>query len=591
MTALDAPSAGLSLRELLEVRVAFPADAGESHVLVQANLTGTTQLYRVPLAGGELEQLTDEGEPVAGSLIPGTDRIVVTMDSGGNEREQLYLLDPCGPMRPLVVDPAFIHRSPRLSPDGRLVAYGCNRRNGVDFDVVVRDLMSGEERVVFAPGGMCDPHGFSPDGLAVVVERLSERPGDNDLWLVPLDGEPVLLSPHDDDAFFGTPAWAGGHLYYSTNTGREMRAIVRHGEGVVLESEWDLGCFADPTGRWLLVAANEDGYTRLSLHDSETLELLTEVPLPGRGVADDNHLPPPVFTPDGATLVYGFTSPVEPGDVWAYDIGTGATRRLTRTHNDLPGLVEPELHRVVSFDGEQVPVYVFEVDDAPVVIDIHGGPESQERPTWNPLLQWFVANGYAVAAPNVRGSTGYGRRFEHLDDVELRLDSVRDLVALHEWLGVDRSAVLWGGSYGGYMVLAGLAFHPEHWAAGVDIVGISSLVTFLENTSPYRRAYREREYGSLDRDRDLLEAVSPLGRVDEIRAPLLVIHGANDPRVPLSEAEQLHASLTARGVPCELLVYADEGHGLKKLVNRLDAYPRAAEFLGRVLGRSAGSQS
>jgi dipeptidyl aminopeptidase/acylaminoacyl peptidase len=305
--------------------------------------------------------------------------------------------------------------------------------------------------------------------------------------------------------------------------------------------------------------------------------------LPGRGVADDVGLPRPVFTPDGGTLIYGFTSPVEPGDVWAYEIETAETRRLTRTHEALGDLVEPELHRFESFDGESVSVYLYENEGRPVVIDIHGGPESQERPGWNPLIQWFVANGYAVAAPNVRGSTGYGRRYEHLDDVEKRLDSVQDLVSLHDRLGAGRPAVLWGGSYGGYMVLAGLAFHPDRWAAGVDIVGMSSLVTFLENTSPYRRAFREREYGSLERDREFLESVSPLTRIDAIRAPLFVIHGANDPRVPLSEAEQLHASLTERGVPCELLVYDDEGHGLKKLRNRLDAYPRAVAFLEQVL--------
>jgi dipeptidyl aminopeptidase/acylaminoacyl peptidase len=573
----------LSLQQLLELRVAVPADAGSTHALVQANLTGTHQLYRVPLAGGPLERLTDEDEPVTGRFVPGSDRIVVSMDAGGNERQQLYLLEPGGRPDPLVVEPDFIHWSPRLSPDGRLVAYACNRRNGVDFDVFVRDLEGGEERIAFGLGGMCEPLGFSPDGRAVAVEQLTEKAGDNELWLVPLDGDPELLSPHGDEAFFGTPAWAGGHLYYSTNAGRDTQAIVRHGEGVVLESSWDLTCYADPTGRRLLVSANEDGYSRLELRDGRTLELEAEVPLPGRGVAEDLYLSRPVFTPDGRTLVYGFTSPVEPGDVWAYEIETAETRRLTCTHDDLDDLVEPELHRIESFDGESVPVYLFELEGAPVVIDIHGGPESQERPEWNPLHQWFVANGYAVAAPNVRGSTGYGRRYEHLDDVEKRLDSVLDVVALHDWLGAERPAVLWGGSYGGYMVLAGLAFHPERWAAGVDIVGISSLVSFLENTSAYRRAYREREYGSLERDRAFLESVSPLSRVDAIRAPLFVIHGANDPRVPLSEAEQLHASLTERGVPCELLVYEDEGHGLKKLSNRLDAYPRAVDFLGRVL--------
>jgi dipeptidyl aminopeptidase/acylaminoacyl peptidase len=219
---------------------------------------------------------------------------------------------------------------------------------------------------------------------------------------------------------------------------------------------------------------------------------------------------------------------------------------------------------------------------------IHGGPEAQLRPIFSPLAQYFVTNGYAVAAPNVRGSTGYGKRYEHLDDVHKRLDSVRDLVALHDWLDtVDRvdagRAILYGGSYGGYMVLAGLAFHPERWAAGIETVGISSLVSFLENTAPWRRAVREREYGSLDRDREFLLEVSPLTHVDRIRAPLVIIHGANDPRVPVGEARQIHSSLTERGVPCELLVYDDEGHGLKRLHNRLDAYPRAIAFLENVL--------
>jgi dipeptidyl aminopeptidase/acylaminoacyl peptidase len=172
--------------------------------------------------------------------------------------------------------------------------------------------------------------------------------------------------------------------------------------------------------------------------------------------------------------------------------------------------------------------------------------------------------------------------------VERRLDSVHDLAALHDALAgagrIDRArSVLYGGSYGGYMVLAGLAFQPERWAAGIDIVGISSLLTFLENTADWRRPFREREYGSLERDREFLLEVSPLTHVDRIRAPLFVIHGANDPRVPVGEAEQIHRSLTERGIRCELLVYEDEGHGLKKLRNRLDAFPRAAAFLDDVL--------
>ena len=224
-----------------------------------------------------------------------------------------------------------------------------------------------------------------------------------------------------------------------------------------------------------------------------------------------------------------------------------------------------------------------------MVVVIHGGPESQHRPSFNPLTQYLVASGFAVVAPNVRGSTGYGSAYQHLDDVEKRLDSVADLAALHAWLATQHDldqdrAALYGGSYGGYMVLVGLAFQPELWAAGVDVVGMSDLVTFLENTSTWRRAFREREYGSLEHDRAVLEAASPINRVEDIVAPLLIIHGRNDPRVPVSEAEQIHEVLTERGVRCDLLIYEDEGHGLAKLVNRIDAYPRVTAFLHEILG-------
>jgi dipeptidyl aminopeptidase/acylaminoacyl peptidase len=207
-------------------------------------------------------------------------------------------------------------------------------------------------------------------------------------------------------------------------------------------------------------------------------------------------------------------------------------------------------------------------------------------------VQALAAAGHTVLVPNVRGSTGYGKRWYSADDKRRRLDSVADLAALHSYLpklGVDPArAALWGGSYGGYMVLAGLAFQPELWAAGVDIVGIASFITFLENTSAYRRAYREREYGTLAEDREFLEQASPLTRIDAIRAPLFIIHGANDPRVPLSEAEQIHAAMTSRGRECQLLVYGDEGHGLAKRASRMDALPQAFAFLARHLGTMSG---
>ena len=581
----------MELRELLELPRAVALDADDDSVLVGADFTGTLQLYRA--AGRTLAQLTDEAEPVDGLLLP-AGGVLVAKDSGGDEQHQLHRLGEQQTLEPLVVEDGVAHWTPRVSRDGSLLAYACNRRNGRDFDVFVRDLASGVERCVFDRGGLAEVAGFSPGAARLALVRAGELANDSELWLADLrSGDVVELFPHDEPAVIGEPAWLDDDRFVvAASVDRESAALFREDGRVVLESEWDLGCVGDPTGRVLLVEANEDGYTRLELRDAETLELRGEVPLPGRGVVETAH-----FSPDGVRLVFTFSSPVEPPNVWSYDLAAHELTRLTQIDAP-PGLREPELDRFESFDGLSVPLFLWEPDGHgpfPVVVMVHGGPEAQFRPGWlpsfTPLTQHLLARGIAVAAPNVRGSTGYGKRYEHLDDVELRLDSVRDLAALHGWLGkrpeLDGARIaIYGRSYGGYMVLAALAFQPELWTAGVESVGISNLVSFLENTSPYRRAAREREYGRLDRDRDFLVRASPLTHVDALRAPLFVQHGANDPRVPLGETEQIHRVLTEKGIRCELLVHEDEGHGIGKRENRVDFFERAAAFLEEELSGS-----
>jgi dipeptidyl aminopeptidase/acylaminoacyl peptidase len=347
----------------------------------------------------------------------------------------------------------------------------------------------------------------------------------------------------------------------------------------------------------MLVETNDDGASVLALHDVDSGDRLRSVSLPAVGVIT-GLLPDPRWAPDSRSLVASFSSPRMPGDAVLIDVASGACTAITASATALGGtvLTMPEAHRVPTPDGERIPCLVYRpapgsdpsLDRASVVF-IHGGPEGQSKRNYNPFVQALSQAGYTVVVPNVRGSVGYGKRWYSLDDVRLRLDSVADLAAIKvhlEEIGLDDArCALWGGSYGGYMVLAGLAFQPLLWAAGVDIVGMSSLVTFLENTSTYRRSLREREYGSLADDRDFLIEASPLTHITDIRSPLIVIHGANDPRVPVTEAHQLHSALTANGVECELLVYPDEGHGLAKRVNRLDAYPKVFEFLGRHLGK------
>ncbi len=620
------------IRAYLEIRTASPSSwsPGDDKLVISSDVPGTAQVHRLdladadtPVAAEELERITDFEEPVGAGYLPADptgrdrDRLLVATDRGGNERHQLYLTTDApgrpltGPdeLEPLVTDPDHIHRPGGMTRDGTRLAYATNRGDGVAFDSWVRDLTDGTERCAYATGGWTSPVGFSPDGRWLAVSEMTTKPADNRLHLVDLErlgDEPVRpgadtvveLAPHDDPATVGGPSWLpdGSAFFFATDVDRDFRGIARGTpDGTwqyVIEPGWDAGCAVDWTGRHLLVAWNEDGMSRAELRDPRTLEVTGQVSLPGDGVAGGFR-----FSRDGRHLAFSFSSALLPGDAWRCDTDTGELERLTVSPCavDPATFVEPELIRFTSFDGLEVPAFVFRPRGGdgphPVVVRIHGGPESQWRPSFEPLVAYLVAQGFAVIAPNVRGSTGYGRRYVHLDDVDKRLDSVADLAALHDWIatqpGLDEDrAALYGGSYGGYMVLAGLAFQPERWAAGVEIVGISNLVTFLENTSDWRRAFREREYGSLERDRELLEAASPITHVEAMRAPLFIIHGANDPRVPLSEAEQIHRVLSERGIRTELLVYDDEGHGLSKLANRLDAYPRAATFLREVLGRT-----
>jgi dipeptidyl aminopeptidase/acylaminoacyl peptidase len=545
---------------------------------VASDLPGTRQLFTLPAAGGELDQITDFAEPVDGKFFPDSG-VLVLIDEGGNERTQLYQLGDRFP-EAVVVDPRFNHWTPQFTSDARFLVYATNRRNGRDFDVVVKELESGEERS-FEIGGYTLVDSVSPDGRWVVAVRGSERAGDSDLFLIDLEtGAVDHVTPHEDAAEYGFTVWDGDGFYAATNEGRDAAAIARYDIATrawetVRESEWDLACFGE--GGRLLVVANEDGYSRCD-----------ELDFPGDGVAD--HF---VFSPDGSQVAFGFSTTTEPFQVWVHDFATGESRKLTDLGR-VEGGVEPSLHRFESFDGESIPVFLFlpEGDGPfPVVVTVHGGPEGQWQPWYSSgfgaFTQYLVSRGYAVAAPNVRGSTGYGKRFEHLDDVEKRLESVADLASLHAWLAahpeIDGSrAVVYGRSYGGYMVLAALAFQPELWAAGIEFVGISNLRTFLENTSEYRRAMREREYGSLS-DPELLERLSPWSRLESIRAPLFIEHGRNDPRVPVSESEAIHRELVSRGVRCELVIYEDEGHPIEKLPNRIDVFERALAFLEEVL--------
>jgi dipeptidyl aminopeptidase/acylaminoacyl peptidase len=594
------------LIQLLELRRTTLLDIdAHGRLLISNDESGSAQLYEVS-ADGDWRQLTDLGEPCTGRYLPGSRAVVVSADTGGTERAQLSLLEisgdqpPAGSaqLRPLAHDPAYLHNLFDVQPD--TVVYATNRRNGVDFDVISHRVSDGTERVLFDGGGYFDDASPSPDGRWVLLSRMTRLAASTELLLADTStGEVRSITDPAVPGAWHNPQWLpdSSGLLASSDAHDDFFTVHRYD---LADRRWaqllsapdrNLYGWPAPDGSRLAVVTVADGVHSLGILASDGLGIddLQRIEVPGRGVlAHGTRL---VWSDDSALLGMTYSSPVQPPEVYTWQLGDTAIRRRTTSNPaDLTGdLVDFTAHRVPAPDGERIPCYLIRPEhaDGSAVMIIHGGPESATVASWSAIAAALALAGHTVVLPNVRGSFGYGRRWVSLDDVDKRLDSVADLVAIRDWLpsmGVDQGRIaLYGGSYGGYMVLAGLAFYPELWAAGVDIVGVSSLVTFLENTSAYRRAYREREYGRLAEDREMLEAASPLNVIDQIRAPLLVIHGANDPRVPLSEAEQVVAAVRASGAECPLLVYPDEGHGLAKRANQLDAYPQAFEFLAKHL--------
>jgi dipeptidyl aminopeptidase/acylaminoacyl peptidase len=592
------------LIQLLELRRTTLLDIdADGRLLISNDETGSAQLYEVS-RDGEWRQLTDLGEPCTGRYLPGARAVVVSADTGGTERAQLSLLElsdgrpGIGPLRPLAADPAYLHVLFDVRPD--TVVYATNRRNGVDFDVVSHRVSDGSERVLFDGGGYFDDASPSPDGRWVLLSRMTPLAASTELLLADtVTGQIRSITDPAVPGAWHNPQWLpdSSGLLASSDAFDDFFTVQRYdlagGAWAPLlgAPERNLYAWPAPDGSRLAVVTVSDGVHSLGIGNSAGLDIdrLQQIELPGRGVlAHGTEL---VWSADSTLLAVTYSSPVQPPEVYTWRLGDTALRRRTTSNpaEATDGLVDISSHRVPAPDGERIPAYLIRPEhaDGSAVMIIHGGPEAATVASWSPVAAALALAGHTVVLPNVRGSFGYGRRWVSLDDLDKRLDSVADLVAIRDWLpsvGVDqRRIALYGGSYGGYMVLAGLTFYPELWAAGVDIVGLSSLVTFLENTSAYRRAYREREYGRLAEDRELLEAASPLNRIEQIRAPLFVIHGANDPRVPLSEAEQVVAAVRASGADCPLLVYSDEGHGLAKRANQLDAYPQAFEFLAKHL--------
>jgi dipeptidyl aminopeptidase/acylaminoacyl peptidase len=581
------------------------------------NVTGVSQLWQVPVEGGWPTQLTFTTDSVRGAAYnPRRPELIFSMDHGGNEQTQLYRLRGVAgntdhglgdgwDYEDLTRQPKAVHAFGGWSHAGDAFAFSANRGDPSRFDVYVQKVGDKEARLLArGPGGYYQPVGWSADDKHLLVSR-AESNYNQDLYVLDVDSDKAQhLTPHQGDAQYQSPSWsADGKAVYCVSTagGRDLLGLARidldgskltHVETPEHEVE---AVRASPKGRWLAWRVNVDGQTELRVRDLKSNETRTWPDMP-LGVVIGME-----FSEDDGKLALVFDGPQYNPDVWVWDLASrrGAVSRPYRlTHSSLAGIpaasfVVPAVIHYKTFDGRMIPAWFYPAPKEgdrlpPVIVYPHGGPEGQTRPTFNPLFQYFQQHGYAILAPNVRGSTGYGTAYMNLDNTTKRMDSVNDLAHAVHWLrdekmGDPKRVAVYGGSYGGFMVLASVTHYPDLWAAGIDVVGIANFVTFLEKTGAYRRAHREAEYGNLREHREFFEKISPIHHVDKIKCPMMVIHGANDPRVPIEEAEQIVAALRKRGVPVEYLRYEDEGHGLAKLKNRLDAYPKMAAFLDRYL--------
>ena len=575
-------------------------------MLIGTRFSDTLQLHIVAQPGGARRQVTFSPEPVAGGQFePRQGRFVVfSQDVGGGEFYQLLRLDLADGRTTLLTDGRSRNGNARFSRDGRWLFHNSTRRNGRDTDVWrvdPRDPGSARSLLEVSGGGWAVLD-VNEDGSQVLVQnRRSITDSELHLFdverrkltrLTPAHGRPVsyaaarlsrdgrsVLATSDLDAEFLRL------VRIDVATGN-ITPLIRDASKV---ANWDVEAFeVSPDGELLAFAVNENGSSRLSLLNLGSGKVR---PVPG--------IPSGVMTglewhENGRDLGFSLAHAQSPSDAYSVDVKTG---RLTRwTESETGGVPakafrEPELVTVQSFDRLKVSAFVYRPDPArfqgrrPVVVIIHGGPESQSRPGFMARYNYLLNElGVALLVPNVRGSAGYGKRFLTLDDGFLREDSVKDIGAFLDWvrtdagLDSDRVAVM-GGSYGGYMTLASLVHYSDRFRCGVDIVGISNFVTFLTNTQDYRRDLRRVEYGD-ERDpamRAHLEKISPLNQAHRIRVPLMVVQGKNDPRVPLSEAEQMVKAVRANGQTCAYLMAKDEGHGFAKKPNA------DFQFLGTLL--------
>jgi dipeptidyl aminopeptidase/acylaminoacyl peptidase len=572
-----------------------------------SDMSGVPQVWTVPTEGGWPRLVTALDDPVSAvQWSPTSDWLAISVAPGGGMNTQIYVVHPDGTgLKRFTPGGKENNWLSDWTRDGTALMMSSNVRDGAAMDSYLLRIPGGSMKLVAKNPGIGTLEDVSRDGRHGLVSRMQSR-GSNDIYLVDLvSGREVNLTPHEGPGeFSGRFAGEGsGIVYLSSNQDRDLQAFARVA----------IGPNGQPGQIKVLAERGDAELDSFTINDQGTLAALiwnvagrsdlAFVELPSGKVVEGPELPTelafaPTFSRDGKQLALVLNGAAAPSDIWVMDVASQNLRQLTFSPHagvNLGDLVRPQLVHYPAHDNLALSGWLYLPKNfhppGPVVLSFHGGPEGEELPAFRSDYQALLTQGIAVFAPNVRGSSGFGKKFVNLDNGELRVNAVKDIKSSVDYLVTSRVADparlgIVGGSYGGYMVMAGLTEYPEMFKAGADLFGVVNFETFFQHTEPWMAAISTIEYGDPRTQADMLRALSPIHKVDRVKAATIVLHGANDTNVPVVEAEQVVNNLKQRGIPVEYVLFPDEGHGWRKVSNRIRSTVEVTRWFAKYLGNS-----
>jgi dipeptidyl aminopeptidase/acylaminoacyl peptidase len=581
----------------------FSPDA--SKILVGSNRTGIYNAYAVPVAGGEPVALTQSATDnvLAVGYFPADERFLYLSNHGGNELDHLYVQSPGGAVVDLTPGAKLKANFLGWAEDDRSFFVGSNERDPRFFDAYEYQVDGYTRKLIYKDEAGLSFAAISPDRGTIALVKSGGSTADSDIYLYDAkSGKTRNITAHEGDVANAPHTFSpdGKSLYYTTDKGSEFAYLVRYdlasGKAEeVLRPDWDVSyAYFSHGGRYFVAGINNDGRTEVRLFETQGMK---PVKLPALPQADVTSIQ---FSRDGRLMSFYADTSRSPRNLYVDDLGSGQYRQLTRSLDpaiDPNALVEGKVVRFKSYDGVEIPGILYTPRQAspehklPAVVSVHGGPGDQSRLGYSALTQYLVNHGYVVYSINNRGSSGYGKTFFGLDDRKHGEADLDDCVASKKMLTglgyVDPAKIgIVGGSYGGYMVLAALTFRPREFTAGVDLYGVANWPRTLTSIPSWWESFKKalyKEMGDPVADAEYLKKISPLFHADQIERPLLVLQGANDPRVLKVESDEVVAAAKRRGTPVEYLVFPDEGHGISKKANQVRGYKAILDFLDRYL--------